>query len=182
MFYPHFVSSSIQGSPQCPSRLVKYILLSRIHNSVCIISFLRLYSLHIASVTTDPTWDNIGIAIWSNVEVNIAIICPSLTTLRPLLSHLFPHILSTAGSPVYDQFSTGNHGASRRTNRTNTLQRTDTVVARENSESWYDSRSEVDVFKEENIGLQGIEGKAVLAKSKSGEGTFEQAELGRLPA
>ncbi|CZR57597.1 uncharacterized protein PAC_07486 [Phialocephala subalpina] len=32
---------------------------------VCIISFLRIHWLILAASTTDPTWDNIGIANWS---------------------------------------------------------------------------------------------------------------------
>lgn len=51
----------------------------------CIISIVRLLSLHRAINTTDPTWDNVPSAYWSVVELNCGILCASLPTLRPLL-------------------------------------------------------------------------------------------------
>ncbi|KAK5654027.1 hypothetical protein OQA88_7704 [Cercophora sp. LCS_1] len=53
----------------------------------CIISIVRLFSLHKAINTTDPTWDNVPSAYWSIVELNCGILCASLPTLRPLLRH-----------------------------------------------------------------------------------------------
>src|SRR4051794_3826966 len=66
--------------------------------SVCIVSILRLPSLVKAAVSTDFTWDNIGIASWSCVELNTGILCACLPTLKPLLSQLFPGLLSTGRS------------------------------------------------------------------------------------
>jgi hypothetical protein len=43
---------------------------------------------------TDPTWDNVGVAILSCIELNTAIICPCLPTLKPLISRHFPRLLS----------------------------------------------------------------------------------------
>jgi len=63
-------------------------------SSVCIISILRLPSLKKASVSTDFTYDNIGIAVWSCVELNVAILCACLPPLKALLSHFFPGLLS----------------------------------------------------------------------------------------
>ncbi|KAH7304554.1 hypothetical protein B0I35DRAFT_330539, partial [Stachybotrys elegans] len=60
--------------------------------SVCIISVIRLHSLYVTSVSTDPTWDNAGVAIWSCIELNVAIICACLTTLRPLITRLYPRL------------------------------------------------------------------------------------------
>ena len=54
--------------------------------SVCVVSVLRLNSLCLGSKTTDPTWDYVGVAIWSSVELNTAIICTCLPTLKPLVS------------------------------------------------------------------------------------------------
>lgn len=47
---------------------------------------------------TDPTWDNVGVAILSCIELNIAIICPCLPTLKPLISRHFPRLLSPSRS------------------------------------------------------------------------------------
>ncbi|KAH8663630.1 hypothetical protein BGZ60DRAFT_342194, partial [Tricladium varicosporioides] len=57
---------------------------------VCIVSIIRLYLLHVATSSTDSTWDNIGIANWSCIELNTGITCACLTTLKPLISHFFP--------------------------------------------------------------------------------------------
>lgn len=46
----------------------------------------------------DYTWDNTGLTNWSCVELNMAIICPSLSTLKPLLFCLFPRLFSTSSS------------------------------------------------------------------------------------
>ncbi|KAK3392708.1 hypothetical protein B0H63DRAFT_386995, partial [Podospora didyma] len=51
----------------------------------CIISIVRLFTLHSAINTTDPTWDNVPSAYWSVVELNCGILCASLPPLRPLL-------------------------------------------------------------------------------------------------
>ncbi|KAF8866279.1 hypothetical protein BDZ45DRAFT_735558 [Acephala macrosclerotiorum] len=55
---------------------------------------LRLYFIF----TLGFLYDNLGISNWSSIELNTAIICPCLTTLKPLLSHYFPHIFSTGNS------------------------------------------------------------------------------------
>lgn len=60
---------------------------------VCVVSILRLDSLYLGSKTTDPTWDFVGVAIWSSVELNTAVICTYLPTLKPLVSRLFPRLL-----------------------------------------------------------------------------------------
>lgn len=42
--------------------------------------------------------DNVGAATWSAVECNVAIICASLPSLRPLLSRLLPRLFSHLSS------------------------------------------------------------------------------------
>lgn len=36
-------------------------------------------------MSTDPTWDNVGVTLWTLTEFNAAILCASLPVLRPLL-------------------------------------------------------------------------------------------------
>jgi hypothetical protein len=72
---------------------MKNLTLTRI--SVCLVSILRLHSLYIISISKDPTFDNSNAAIWSVIEMNVGIICGSLATLRPLISRLFPKLLSS---------------------------------------------------------------------------------------
>ena len=58
--------------------------------SACIASIFRLNSLYISTHSKDPTWDKTGTVYWSAIEVNVGIICTSMTTLRPLVSRIFP--------------------------------------------------------------------------------------------
>ncbi|KAL5584177.1 hypothetical protein FOVSG1_015528 [Fusarium oxysporum f. sp. vasinfectum] len=56
----------------------------------CVISIYRIRTLKTAASTKDPNWDNVDAAIWSFLEVTIAIITACLPTLRPLFSRLVP--------------------------------------------------------------------------------------------
>ncbi|KAI9763850.1 MAG: hypothetical protein M1840_009034 [Geoglossum simile] len=55
---------------------------------------LRLRSIYIASTSHDHTWDNVGAASWSAVEVNTGIICAALPTIKPLIARIFPRFLT----------------------------------------------------------------------------------------
>ncbi|GKT66901.1 PTH11-like integral membrane protein [Colletotrichum tofieldiae] len=61
--------------------------------SICIVSILRIPSLIITKYTHDPTMDSPDIAQWSIVELNTAIVCASLITLKPLVARFFPRLL-----------------------------------------------------------------------------------------
>lgn len=63
--------------------------------TTCIVSILRLHSLYIVSRTDDLTWDNPMPAIWSSTELNVAILCSCLPTLKGLISRIWPRLLST---------------------------------------------------------------------------------------
>lgn len=94
--------SSRSAFLRCGDRLLRTLF-----HSVCIISIIRLPSLHLAATTPDPTWNNISIANWSCIELSAAITCASLSTLKPLISRLFPNLLPSVGSREYPQFTTG---------------------------------------------------------------------------
>ena len=49
-------------------------------------SIVRLYSISLFTLSKDPFFDAVPINQWSIVEVNVAIICASIPTLKPLLS------------------------------------------------------------------------------------------------
>ena len=58
---------------------------------------MRCWLLPGAVISQDPSWDNIGVAIWSCIELNVSIIASTLPTLRPLIARLLPGIgLSSA--------------------------------------------------------------------------------------
>ncbi|KXX81540.1 hypothetical protein MMYC01_202479 [Madurella mycetomatis] len=64
---------------------------------VCIISIYRMFTLRAGVISQDPSWENIGVAIWSCIELNVAIIASTLPTLRPLVTRFLPgFILSSA--------------------------------------------------------------------------------------
>ena len=78
--------------------------------SGCIASILRLHTLYIATHSKDPTWDKTGTVYWSSIELNVGIICASMTTLRPLASRMLPGVFSTIKStktPAYIMVSGG---------------------------------------------------------------------------
>ncbi|KAJ5899561.1 hypothetical protein N7495_004305 [Penicillium taxi] len=62
---------------------------------VVITSILRLQSLLRSANSTDPTYDNLGVAEWSGIECNVAIICTCLPSTRAFMSRIFPHVFST---------------------------------------------------------------------------------------
>ncbi|EXK24145.1 hypothetical protein FOMG_19117 [Fusarium oxysporum f. sp. melonis 26406] len=62
----------------------------------CAISIYRIHTLKTAASTKDPTWDNIDAAIWSFLEVTLAIITSCLPTLRPLFSKLMPKLFASS--------------------------------------------------------------------------------------
>ncbi|KAF5003104.1 hypothetical protein FDECE_10339 [Fusarium decemcellulare] len=62
----------------------------------CIISIIRIRTLKVAASTKDPNWDNVDAAIWSFLEVAIAIIAACLPTLRPLFSRLMPRLFASS--------------------------------------------------------------------------------------
>ncbi|KAK4245699.1 hypothetical protein C7999DRAFT_16104 [Corynascus novoguineensis] len=56
---------------------------------VCLISVFRTVILNKLLYTPDLTWDLVAIANWSTAEVNAAVICGCMPTLRPLLAKAF---------------------------------------------------------------------------------------------
>ncbi|CAK4034475.1 hypothetical protein CBER1_09401 [Lecanosticta acicola] len=74
----------------------------------CITSILRLEALYAVSRATDISWQNPLAAIWSNVEVNTAIICSCLPTLRCI----FPKLLNKSQQYSFTGGSRAREGLS----------------------------------------------------------------------
>ena len=72
--------------------------------SVCIISVVRVILIWrvIESGNTDVTWNAAATANWNTFEVNIAIICACLTTIKPAVTRMFPNLLASgpASAPL----------------------------------------------------------------------------------
>ncbi|KAF7596352.1 hypothetical protein BBP40_002096 [Aspergillus hancockii] len=62
---------------------------------VAVTSILRLSSLRSVANNPDTSYSNVAAAYWTAAECNVAIICACLPFLRPLVSRLFPTLLST---------------------------------------------------------------------------------------
>jgi hypothetical protein len=69
-------------------------------SSTCAISIIRIFTLHAAIESKDPTWDNTAAACWSVVELNFALICCCLPTLRPLVAKVRPGCWGSSSSPA----------------------------------------------------------------------------------
>ncbi|KKY17289.1 putative pth11-like integral membrane protein [Diplodia seriata] len=61
-------------------------------------SILRLSSIYSISYSNDVTYDNVGAALWSTVEINTAIICASLPTFKAFVNRIFPRLLGSTRS------------------------------------------------------------------------------------
>ncbi|RYP40606.1 hypothetical protein DL767_001606 [Monosporascus sp. MG133] len=49
----------------------------------CIVSVIRLHTLHASTTSTDPTWDKNPSGYYGQAEVNLGIICACVATLKP---------------------------------------------------------------------------------------------------
>lgn len=56
------------------------------------VSILRLTSLRKYSNTTNPTYDDYKIVLWSTVEVSIGMICTCLPSIRLVLVRIWPKL------------------------------------------------------------------------------------------
>lgn len=55
-----------------------------------VVSVIRLQALVTFGKSSNATWDNFPVSLWSTVEINVGIICTCMPTLRLLLVRLFP--------------------------------------------------------------------------------------------
>lgn len=55
-----------------------------------VVSIIRLQALVTFGKSSNATWDNFPVSLWSTVEINVGIVCTCMPTLRLLLVRLFP--------------------------------------------------------------------------------------------
>jgi hypothetical protein len=83
------------------------------HDSVCIVSCIRLNSLVVLARHPDDTTFYVGPVIYlAALEMNIAIVCACIPTLRPLIIRIVPDLTSRRSGPTASQ-----HTASSRWSR-----------------------------------------------------------------
>ncbi|KAF9885039.1 hypothetical protein FE257_000770 [Aspergillus nanangensis] len=84
----------------------------------CVTSIVRLRYLTLATHSVDPTKDNGPIAIWSQIEVNMGIICACLPPLQSLVTRLFPRILASKSRSQRHYINRSSHENPRPTGGT----------------------------------------------------------------
>ncbi|KAK0720187.1 hypothetical protein B0H67DRAFT_662214 [Lasiosphaeris hirsuta] len=62
----------------------------------CAISIYRVRTLHTATDTTDPFWDNVDAATWSFLELSCGILAACLPTLRPIFMAAMPRLFGSS--------------------------------------------------------------------------------------
>ncbi|KAJ5690385.1 hypothetical protein N7462_004777 [Penicillium macrosclerotiorum] len=104
---------------------------------VVITSILRLSSLRTVAKSSDTSYSNVGAAFWTAAECNVAIICACLPFLRPIISHIFPKLLSTNS---YNRYTTNDRTNTRNVTAARS-QRTQTELFSQNMDKDYDMYS-----------------------------------------
>jgi hypothetical protein len=82
-------------------------------HSACIASIFRLHALYLLSKSPDFFWDGPATATWSCIELNVGIICASVSTLRPLFSLFLPKVFGSR--PSYANRNNYVSGSTRNT-------------------------------------------------------------------
>ncbi|KAF2459140.1 hypothetical protein BDY21DRAFT_362619 [Lineolata rhizophorae] len=52
----------------------------------CVASIVRLHTIYQYTLSSDPFYDSVQVNLWSMIEINIAIACASIPSLKPLVS------------------------------------------------------------------------------------------------
>ncbi|KAF6825413.1 hypothetical protein CPLU01_10293 [Colletotrichum plurivorum] len=74
---------------------IALIMVFAVGGFVCVTSMVRLKSLYEISVSPDTARDGVSAAVWSGIEINVAIACASAPALKPLLVKAFPKLLAS---------------------------------------------------------------------------------------
>jgi len=69
---------------------------------VCVMSIIRFYYLYFGAESGDVTWIVAGVAMWSAIELNVAIVCACLLVMKPLLVRWFPCLVVQSPSNLED--------------------------------------------------------------------------------
>lgn len=85
--------------------------------STCITSVIRLYAVTIL-IKGDNTYDNDPPTMWSSVEVNTAIICACMQSLKPLIQKIRPKWLEQSHSSSSETASSGSMWRLKRSRQT----------------------------------------------------------------
>jgi hypothetical protein len=81
----------IHSIPRPPREKVAIFIMFGLGIVSTIASIIRLQALRIFTLSNDPFYDSLPINTWSMVEVNIALMCTSIPSLKPLVSKVTSH-------------------------------------------------------------------------------------------
>lgn len=77
-----------------------------------VVSILRLRSLvTFGAASQNPTWEFFDVALWSDIEINVGLMCTCMPSLRLLLVRLFPKVLGTTQRYYAKYSNSGNKSA-----------------------------------------------------------------------
>ncbi|CAO2656616.1 Nn.00g054190.m01.CDS01 [Neocucurbitaria sp. VM-36] len=82
---------------------------------VTVVSILRLRSLVHFAVSTNSTMEQTDVISWSNIEVNVGIICACMPALRVMLVRCFPKVFGTTKgtSQAYQVYGSRSQGVKK---------------------------------------------------------------------
>ncbi|CZR70202.1 uncharacterized protein PAC_20103 [Phialocephala subalpina] len=97
------------------------VVMFSVGSFVVVCSALRLPTLMKLEGSSDPSYDQAPIAVWTNLEISVGIICACLPATRSLVGYIFPSLKmtlgasATGGTPAYPaNSSSGNKFSSRK--------------------------------------------------------------------
>ncbi|RKK19856.1 hypothetical protein BFJ65_g6568 [Fusarium oxysporum f. sp. cepae] len=142
----------------------------------CAISIYRIRTLKTAASTKDPNWDNVDAAIWSFLEVTLAIISSCLPTLRPLFSKLMPKLFASS-------FGRSNRGSHYGYSRTRSSQNLRSMSRRRTQDITHDSMDDTSTLRKDEVPLPSITqehyrtypGVSVSIKAEQGQNHSDEA-------
>jgi len=126
----------------------------------CIIFSIPLLAPYLVATTLDIIWDNIGVANWPYIELNVVSLC----TLKPLISRLFRNFLPTAEHPNCDNFTAGINVEIGNF----ALVMVDGSTSRSNSTGMSESETDM-ICKEEILGVLEVKENNVVLRLKGAE-------------
>lgn len=121
-----------------------------------IVSILRLKSLIAFSYSAEnPTWDFFDVGIWSDIEINVSMICACLPSFRLLLVRLFPRLKETTQQYYISRRTddaTRNTGRSRQGGGSQ-IGRDGNTTAEDGNKIWYQKSFTVKYLETDELQL-----------------------------
>jgi len=146
---------------------------------VLICSLIRLPSLLKLGSSSDPSYDQAPIAVWTDLEIGVGVICGCLPAFRSLIGYLFPGLKMTLAGSDNNNKTPGTY-PSQRSNRKADRKRTDsstrTFIELDNI-----SGEELERSQNERFSIKSRESQTPITEKlvpTSGKGMGNRATVG----